>query len=280
MAFTFSRSAKVKISKTSRSIIKQVPILTSKRTHSKKVSSLKIYYGSGELEKLKTYNHAAIQPAYYSTCEIDALKASGVSPLAYISLGEDPKDYFDVDQPYRRNRMNVDWQTHYVYVNSQEWQDKIQGLVQDYINQGFQGFLLDSLDVVDLFPEERQGMLKLVNYISQQLSQLAKQTKVNTYLIANRGFALLPEMAPMIDACLFEGFSTKWAQQGTTEAMSQEDLKWSAMKARALEEYKLDRYSLDYCIGENSDQLEHFSVARANYYGLAPLISNRALTEI
>ncbi len=256
-------------------------------TSSRGSKALKVYYGSGELEKLKSFERVVIQPAYYCDSEINSLKASGVMPLAYLSLGEDPKEYIDIDKPYRRKRMNVDWETHYVYVNSPEWQNKIQAQVRDYIARGFQGFLLDSLDVVDLFPDDRPGMLKLIKFIRQDLDKhyRNKFRRVNnSYLIANRGFALLPEMTSLIDATIFEGFSTKWTQDGQNEVMSHADLQWSAAKARELELHNIDRYALDYCHSYNEikeeEKLERFAIERAQYYGLTPLVSNRALTDI
>lgn len=254
-------------------------------TSSNSTNTLKVYYGSGEIEKLKSFERVVIQPAYYSDSEINSLKASGVMPLAYLSLGEDPKDYHERDKPYRRNRMNVDWETHYVYVNSPEWQVKMQTIIQDYIKRGFQGFLLDSLDVVDIFPEDRPGMLQLTQFIRKALNKkyaknLFKPRTNTSYLIANRGFALLPEMAPLIDANIFEGFSTRWAENGQNEVMSHSDLQWSAAKARELEQHNIDMYALDYCNSDNPEKLENFAVQRAHYYGLTPLVSNRALTDI
>lgn len=253
---------------------------TSSRTlHSNSVlpsQSLKIYYGAGELEKLKTFKRVVIQPAYYCDSEIRELISCGITPIAYISLGEDPKEFVDLNQPYRRKRMNTDWNTHYVYVNSKEWQHKIQGKVLDYINRGFQGFLLDSLDVIDLFPNDREGMLKLVKFIHKELQAKA----YDSYVIANRGFALMPELTSLIDATVFEGFTTRWTQDGKNEVMSTPDLHWSASKARELAKQNIDRYSLDYCHSDNKLQLEQFAIDRANYYGLIPLISNRSLTEI
>ncbi len=248
--------------------------------HTLHEQALKIYYGSGNLDKLKSFERVVLQPAYYRDSEINFLRASGVKPLAYLSLGEDPKEFIDTDKPYRRNRMNTDWDTHYVYVSSDDWQHKIQTKVKDYLARGFQGFLLDSLDVIDIFPEDKRGMLVLISFIDNALKELSTTSNQSTYLIANRGFALMPDLSKFVDACIFEGFSTCWAQDGKNEAMSASDLHWSALKARELEKYDLDRYSLDYCLSDNSVQLEHFARTRAEYYKLSPLISNRALTDI
>ena len=102
------------------------------------------------------------------------------------------------------------------------------------------------------------------------------------YLLANRGFSLFPELAPLVDGLLFECFSSTW--QGGYRALSAPDLHYTAgvlqrvtQPSRGRGRPTLDLYALDYAV---SEELATFSRSRAERYGLTPLISNRDLTRL
>ena len=238
---------------------------------------LAVFYGREELEALKGFEKVVLQAAHYSDEAVGALKAAGTSPLAYLSLGEDAGEDAGGDvgenrgeaTPWRRPERNPDWHGHYVRAAHPGWSAQLLGQAEALLARGFEGFLLDTLDTVDLFPGDRDAYLALV----AALRRVAPQG----YLLANRGFSLLPELAEQVDGVLFEAFSSTWARGGGTRALPPRDLLLNTERAAALEALGVTRYALDYA---DTPALEAFARDRARSHGLVSLISNRELTRL
>ncbi|MEZ4631323.1 MAG: endo alpha-1,4 polygalactosaminidase [Deinococcales bacterium] len=233
---------------------------------------LKLYYGFEALRALSHFERVVLQMNHYSYQDLALLKDQGVTPLAYISLGED----FAQGGKWQRQQCNQDWQTHYVKATHPLWQKKLLGEAKAALDKGFQGFLLDNLDVVDLFPEDRSALLDLIALISKLLAAHPKR-----YLLVNRGFSLFPEMLGYLDGFIFESFSVRWQVGGGARALSESDLAWTSLKAQELLRLKtqkdFDLYALDYC---HEGKLSQFARFRALQHQMIHLSSNRELTLI
>ena len=162
------------------------------------MSSLAVYYGAGELGALSRFGRVALQPGHYRDGDLERLRAAGTSPLAYLSLGEDTGG----PAPWCRDDRNPDWHGFYVRAGHPGWAAHITQQAEALTARGFAGFLLDTLDCADLFPEERDAYLELVRRVRAALPE--------GYLLANRGFSLLPELAEFVDGVLFRAFSSTW----------------------------------------------------------------------
>jgi hypothetical protein len=228
-------------------------------------SKLVVYYGSGELSALERFELVALQPGHYSSAELKQLRDAGSTPLAYLSLGEDVGSA----APWQRSEKNPDWHGHYVQAGHPGWGEQLRTQAEALLTRGFGGFLLDTLDTVDLFPDDRDAYLRLVASI--------RSLTPSAYLLANRGFSLLPELAEHIDGLLFEAFSSTWQADGTTQALSPADLFFNTEITTELEPLGLDLYALDYA---DTPALEAFARDRAASHRLTSLISSRDLTRL
>ncbi len=226
---------------------------------------LAVFYGHGEVATLQRFQRVVLQAPHYSNEDVCALKTAKTSPLAYLSLGEDVGE----DAPWHRSERNPAWYGHYIQAAHPGWSAQVLKTAQMLLARGFEGFLLDTLDTVDLFPEDRDAYLQLV----ADLRRLAPRG----YLLANRGFSLLPELAEYLDGVLFEAFSSTWQTDGTTGALPEGDLKINADRVSKLKTLGLDLYALDYV---DTPALEAITRDRAQANGLVPLISNRNLTKL
>lgn len=233
-------------------------------------SSFCIYYARANLTKLLTYERVVLQPGHYTSKELESLSQAGTQPLAYLSLGE------DFSQKARRwhRDYNPDWHTHYVDVGHPDWHTHVLRQAQEALDKGFGGLFLDTLDVVERFPKMRTALLELIRKLRSETSQ---QALAQQALVVNRGFALFSELAPLINALIFEGFSTRWLADGGYVKLRAEELKWTAQQLNKLRSLGVKVYALDYA---DTPQLRNFARRRAREFGLDGQISNRELTEL
>lgn len=225
---------------------------------------LLVFYGQGAEAALTRYGRVVLQPSHYTGAQLRGLKAAGTQPLAYLSLGED----VGPSAPWHRPESNPMWGGHYVFAAHSGWSASVLHAAQGALDRGFGGFFLDTLDVVDLFPEERAPLLELV----ARLRALKP-----SYILANRGFALFPELAEHVDGLLFEAFSSTWHPSGGYRALAPNDLLYNVEVLESVGETGLELYALDYA---DTPELSAFARARAQTHGLVSLISNRDLTRL
>jgi hypothetical protein len=225
---------------------------------------LALYYGREALAKLSEYERVILQAGYAQREQLDLLRSQGVETFAYVSLGED----FTKDQRWCRAELNAAWQTAYVRLIP-AWQKHIYALAEEALELGFSGLFLDTIDMVDLYPEERPAMLELIG----KLHNLA----AGKPLLANRGFSLLPELAELVSGVIFESFSSRWTANGSYEPLTAQELAWTARQARELRKLGLEVYALDYA---EDAELAEFARQRAERYGFASVVSNRDLTKL
>lgn len=223
------------------------------------------YYGAGELNKLIGYQRVVLQSDFYSAGEIAWLKSHGTFPLAYMTLSE------DTGPPalWQRKERNPDWGGAYVEVSSPDWMNHVVKQAKEALNKGFLGLFLDTLDIADAFPEEAPHMLMLVAHLREQTRP--------AYLMANRGFTLMPRLAEFVDAHLFESFSVAWTREGTYQAWPQTVLEDHARLAEQLVQTDLELFALDYA---DTPDLEAFAYHRAHQFGLQLFISDKALSKV
>ncbi|MHB8896355.1 MAG: endo alpha-1,4 polygalactosaminidase [Candidatus Geothermincolia bacterium] len=186
-------------------------------------------YTKGDLEKLGRFDVVAIEPYSLPNREfVGELKKAGTQVLAYVSIGEadNERRYWSDWKPDERTPDNPEigrstvtakdpmfigtdpgWEgSYFVDASNAEWRDILLNQEIPYIlwlgGGRFDGLVMDLVDVVDEYegkPGEqhmRAGMVSLIKAIDEKYPDLS--------LVPNRGFGILPEMAPYIDAFKFE----------------------------------------------------------------------------
>ena len=220
------------------------------------------YYGTGELVGLAAYRRVVLQPVY-GQAELSFLRSRGVEPLAYLSLSEDPGP----PAPWHRSERNPDWGGAYVYVGHPDWVDHVVAQAREALDTGFAGLFLDTLNVELTFPEDVPDLIALV--------AATREVAGTGYILANRGFAMLPRLAELVDGVLFESFSVRWLESGYAP-WPPDVLEIHAQIAEHLLEFDLDLYALDYV---DSEELATFAARRAVQFGLLSFVSDRALSR-
>jgi polysaccharide biosynthesis protein PelA len=222
------------------------------------------YYGAGRLDELCRYRRVVLQPELYSADELKALTDRRVEPLGYLALSED----HGPPAPWQRPARNADWGGAFVQVGHPGWIRHIIGQVQATLNKGFTGLFLDTLNIEFTYPEDLPDLLALIGAIREEAK--------TAYLLANRGFALLPQLADFVDGILFESFSVRWVPDGYA-LWPPDALEVHAQMAERLLKSDLDLYALDYA---DTWRLADFARRRAQQFGLLSFVSDRTLSRV
>jgi len=238
------------------------------------IDSYAVYYGAGKIENLSSFDLVIIESENYSKDEIEMLKRNGTIVLSYLSVGEVRGDrwYFNSVKVCTMGK-NPTWNSYYVNVSCKAWRDVILNvLIPRILSKGFDGLFLDTVDVVDVFPNMRDDMINLISEIRSRYP--------NIVIIQNRGFSIIDETARYIDGVLFECFTThyNWTSK-RYEVWKDRD--WIDMQAERLanlrERYGIVVLTLDYA--EDND-LKNLCIEHARRYKFIPFVSNVKLNVI
>jgi polysaccharide biosynthesis protein PelA len=222
------------------------------------------YYGNGRLAELAEYPRVVLQPDFYSTAELAFLNERGVQTLGYLSLSEDQGP----PAPWQRADRNPDWGGAFVHVGHPQWVEHVVGQARAAMAAGFAGLFLDTLNVELTYPEDVPHLLTLVAAVRAEAEP--------GYLLANRGFGMLPRLAQLVDGIVFESFSARWTEDGYAPWPA-DVLEFHAQIAEQLLQLQLDLYALDYA---DTPGLTDFAIRRARQFGMQCVVSDRALSRV
>jgi len=160
------------------------------------------YYGDGRLDELAAYPRVVLQPEFYTPAELAQLADKGVQTLGYLSLSEDQGP----PAPWQRTERNPDWGGAFVHVGHPLWVEHVVGQARDALAAGFAGLFMDTLNVELTWPEDVPHLLTLVAAIRAESG--------SRYLLANRGFGMLPQLAELVAGVVVGSFSARWTGEG------------------------------------------------------------------
>lgn len=229
------------------------------------MNPIAFYYGDGQLERLSGFAKVVLQADFYTPAQLSVLRSHGVQPLGYLSLSED----VGPPAPWHREERNPDWGGAFVHVGDPGWTAHVVSQARQAIAAGFTGLFLDTLNLEQTYPEDLPHLLTLIAAIREEVRP--------AYLLANRGFGLLPQMAELVDGILFESFSARWVDTASYAPWPDDVLEVHASVAEGLLEYGLDLYALDYA---DTEELTAFAHRRAREFGMLCFVSDRVLSRI
>jgi len=180
-----------------------------------KVSSFTVYYGRGRIRELSNFDLAILSPLLDSR-EVSALNSLGTITISYLNL-----TLLGGWEPWASKVREAMFLPGKAVINPEnpEWRKTILEAV-GYINRkGFQGFFIDSMDMVDLYPEMAEPLVSLVAEI--------RRRNPGCPLIVNRGFSILQKLTPHINGLVFDGFATYYNPSTLQyEKWRNSDLEW------------------------------------------------------
>ncbi len=240
----------------------------------KGIGSYIVYYGKGRLDDLAKFDLAIVQPDTLSTDELKQLHAKGTLVVSYLSIGEaEPGRQWYSDgrvNPKWLLGKNQNWGSYFVDASQKGWQELMVSLTGEFIQKGFDGVFLDTVDTVDQYPKTKQGMIDLIGGL--------RTAYPDALLVQNRGFSVIDEVAPKIDALMFEDLITSYdfANQEYIYA----DNSYTAEQMSTLSKQTgLPILALDYAPPDNP-AMAYLSHEAAKKYGFIPAVSVINLDDI
>ena len=230
------------------------------------VQSYAVYYGNN-LEytaHLGDYDLGIVQPNTLSIPALKKLVSSGKRLVAYITVGESDGPSLGLPKEWVLGT-NENWGSKFVDANQIGWQDRVLERATDIMSFGFSGFFLDTLDTVDLFPKTKLGMIRIVERLREKFP--------NAVIVQNRGFAVLPETQKLIDAVMFEDYSTSYNFETQKYLSSDGDI--SAVLPVLKTGVKV--LALDYA---DDPKLRRRAIDRAKAAGFLPFVTNISLNTL
>jgi hypothetical protein len=218
-----------------------------------------VYYGQGRIDVLARFDTVVVQPEHHDDLVVRDLVRGGTRVLAYVSLGEDG---VATDEPWHLPSRNLQWNTRYVRPNDQRWTRQVRERIEGC--SAYSGFFLDTIEMVDVHPEARADMLTLLGRV--------RRWAPDGYLLANRGFSLLPHLAKLVNGVLIESFSTTWLDG--YRKLDPQGLDFTAAMKTRVDHARLDVYGLDYAV---TPTLTRFARQRAARLGVPTFVTTRDL---
>ena len=228
------------------------------------INSYVCYYSDGEqpgvMDKLASVDLAIIDarilggwPFYaeleYGAPYIAKLKSAGTIVTAYLSIGEDSGEYDPSNGWYVDTEPTV-WNSYVVDPSNEKWRAKVMSDAKLIMDQGADGFFLDTLDSTGCYPIYESMQPYIVSLV-----KMIRDAYPDAVIIANRGFAMTAAIAPFIDGLMFEGFSTEYNGEYYT-ILDEQALSWNADMANYLKglaaEYDFRIIVLDYLEDRNN----------------------------
>lgn len=191
--------------------------------------------------------------------DIEKLHRAGNEAYAYISVGELAKD-----APFRSRVKeagipilghNKIWEGDLLDLSDPTWQAfVVDELAKQAVDKHFDGFFLDTADVVDQLSEAqpdkahdyRAGLIRIIKNLK------ARYPKHK--IILNRGFTVMDEVLASVDGVLLESlFQTYDFEKKAYKPVDPRDSDWALRQARRLQRAKLPIYIIDYVDPENQE---------------------------
>ncbi|WP_433692529.1 bifunctional glycoside hydrolase 114/ polysaccharide deacetylase family protein [Herbaspirillum seropedicae] len=216
-------------------------------------TSAAFYYGvNPPLADLQAFDVAVVEPEFVrNPAARTRAAADGMHQLfAYVSLGEvqPSRPYYKQLPPGLLRGDNAAWGSRVIDQNAPGWRDFfLDKIIAPLWAQGWRGFFLDTLDSYQLFAKtdaERAVQTQAMIATLREFKRRYPEAK----LILNRGFELLPEIAPLTYAVaaesLYRGYDAGRRSYGPVKDNDRAWLMGQMQTAR--ERYHLPVIAIDY----------------------------------
>lgn len=246
------------------------------------VPSVAFYYGPDlPVASLAQYDQVVIQADQVDREAIAELSRRGTTVFAYVSLSELSRAQADTLDKRLQLGRNPNWSTVIMDAAQPGWRRAlVDRYVQPLWDRGFRAFFLDNLDSYQRVVHSAEGRAAQTSGLAAIVKDLHARFS-GVALIFNRGFELLPEVAPLasglVAESLFRGFDPSRKAYIKVPAA---DSDWLLGKLRsARDDYHLPVTVVDYVPPEQRE-LARETAQRIADLGMTPWVSDFNLATL
>lgn len=188
------------------------------------------------------YSRDGSREGEYSKKDIEAMKSAGITPIAYLSVGE-AEDYrfywrreWFIDKPEWLGKENPDWEGNYaVKYWEEEWREILRAYVDRIVDQGFLGLYLDKVDEFEYWsdPSNGENLYLPESEAAEKMIDLIKEIAEYARAKAGECFLIIPQNGERIlkyDSGELLEIVSGWAAEDLfydgTEKWGEEDAAW------------------------------------------------------
>jgi polysaccharide biosynthesis protein PelA len=213
--------------------------------------SIAWHYGAKPpLDSLRIFERVVVEPDHGMDPKAYRLKSKGKSELyAYLAIGEVQKSraYFSAMPAEMLRGENKEWASLVIDQSHERWPEFfVEKIVTPQWARGYRGFFLDTMDSYQLIAKDEasrkaqtRGMVKAIRLLEEKYPE-AK-------LVFNRGFELLPELRPLVEAVAAESLFRAWDNATKLyKEVTAEDRTWLLDRLREAQAMGLTAISINY----------------------------------
>ena len=247
------------------------------------------FYGAHPpLRDLQAFDIAVVEPDHVAEPRKQARAAAdGTHELfAYVSLGEvqPSRKYYSRLPAGTLRTDNPAWGSKVIDQNGPGWREFfLSQIIAPLWDQGWRGFFIDTLDSYQLFCTTDAERAQQTQALIGTLREL-KQRYPQARLMLNRGFELLPEIAPLVESVavesLYQGFD---ASRNQYRPVPQSDRDWLLAQMRTVgDRYHLPVISIEYVAPDKPSSREQArtTAAQVRALGFVPWVANGGLNML
>ena len=218
--------------------------------------------------------------------DVRSLVAREQTVLAYVSIGE-VENYRPYFKQAKKSGVvlqeNKNWPgSYYVDVRKPAWTKLIiEQVIPDLLRQGYTGLMLDTIDN-PIYLASKGKDYKGMDKAAANLVKAVRHHYPDIHLMLNRGFEILPEVAPSINSVLAEStYTTYDFETKKPRKLNAEERAYSAnaIKAAEARNDRLKVYSLDYWPTNDTDGVKEIYTEQAKR-GYVPYVSTVELDKV
>lgn len=241
--------------------------------------SIAFFYGqAAPLDLLAQFDQVVVQAEHIG--KPAALQKDGTEVFAYLSVGEAERfrtGYRTLDKRWFVGT-NRGWNSDIVDLTQSGWRNHlIEQRMAALWAQGYRGFFLDTLDSYQAVVKDPAGQAAQARALAELIRAMHRRFP-GVKLLLNRGFEVLPEVAPLAAGVVAESLFQGWDPIGKRYAeISERDRTWLLGRLQeARDRYRLPVTVIDYLPPRQRD-LARQTARRIIDLGFTPWIANPEL---
>jgi hypothetical protein len=162
------------------------------------------------IHALARFRTVVLEPSAVDRTVVQRLRDAGTVAYAYLSVGENLAG--DLDGPLPEGLVlgrNDDWHTLVLDPSAEGWRQRLVDRARSLRDEGYDGLFLDTLDSFRRFVSEPAEVERRWHALAEFVRALHDELP-GLRLTLNRGFELLPEVAPFVDTVAAESLMRGW----------------------------------------------------------------------